>query len=143
MSHLSHIVKLKQDLIGNDVKNPEAQIAIVRTAYVKALISINSAFKMDEEECINFNRFILSYWNETTPVNGHLVMSAVGNFFRALEATLNGSLVDNKLKIEITGKVDDVEFDFVKLESYADLISALKGEAVHKLEQFRAVKVSA
>lgn len=140
MSHLSHIVKLKQDLIANDVNNPEQQIAIVRTTYVKALITINNAFKMDEPECINFNRYILGYWNETTPVNGHLVMSAIGNFFRALDATLNGTLVENELKLDITGKVEGVDYDFVKLDSYADLISALKGEAIHKLEQFRADK---
>lgn len=137
MSHLAHIVKLKQALISEGITNPEMQIAVVRTCYVKALITVNSANKLDEEKCIEFNRYILSYWNEVTPVNGLVVMSMIGNFFRALEKAMNHMFTDNKLEIDITPKVElPLEVDYQKLDAYAGVIQTLIDEANFKLPQF-------
>lgn len=136
MSHLAHIVALKQALISNGVTNPVAQIEIVRTCYVKALISVHQQNPMPEQKCWDYTRYILSYWNETTPVEGNKVISEIGNFLRALENALNGTIVDNKLKLVITPVPEGVEFDFTKLEQYASVINTLKAEAIKKLSQF-------
>lgn len=137
MSHLAHIVKLKQNLIAEGVTNPEIQIAIARTAYVKALITVNCANKLDEEKCIEFNRYVLSYWNETTPVNGLLVMKMIGDFFRKMESFLKQTFVDNELKLEVTPVVENpADLDYTKLEPYQSLVQQLVDEANFKLPQF-------
>lgn len=137
MSHLAHIVNFKKSLITEGITNPELQIELVRTAYTKALITVGSANKLDKQQCIDFNRFVLSYWNETTPVNGLVVMAQVGNFYRALEAFLNNTFTDNKLKIDITPKVElPLDVKYTELETYRDLVQILVDEANHKLPQF-------
>lgn len=136
MSHLAHIVKLKQDLIANNVVSPEIQIAIARTAYVKALIHVNSVNKLDEEQCVQFNRFVLSYWNETTPVNGQLVIATIGRFFRALDAFLGKTITANNLEVPIVDAIEGTDFKWETLESYSALVQTLITEGKHKLEQF-------
>lgn len=136
MSHLDHIVKLKQELIGAEVMNPQSQIDIVRTTYVKALVSVASSNKMSENDRIEFSKYILSYWNETTPVAGHVVMTFVGQFFRTLESKLNGVLTDNELVVEVAPQVEDVKFKYSELDSYKTLIQTLIDEANKKLPSF-------
>ncbi|EBY9764032.1 hypothetical protein D5W64_13040 [Salmonella enterica subsp. enterica serovar Saintpaul] len=137
MSHLAHIVRFKQSLINEGLTDPNLQIEIVRTAYVKALITVGYGNKLDQEQCIQFNRYILSYWNEVTPVNGLLVMTMIGNFFRALEAALNKPFTFNKLKLEVVPKIDTpIDADWEDMETYRDLVQTLVDEANHKLPQF-------
>ena len=136
MSHLAHIVKLKQDLIANKVVAPADQIAVVRTAYVKALINVNAVNKLDEDQCINFNRFVLGYWNEVTPVNGPLVMAMIGKFFRSFEAFVASTITANTLEIQVVDKVEGVDFKWEELDSYRELVQTLIAEGKHKLEQF-------
>lgn len=136
MSHLDHIVKVKQDLIEKGVTNPQKQIDVIRTAYVKALIVVNQANHLNEEDCVDFNRYILGYWNETTPVAGHMVMTLVGNFFRALQKATGEIFIGNTIEIEVCPKIEGVSVDFAELETYKNLISTLIGEANHKLPKF-------
>lgn len=142
MSHLAHIVKLKQDLIANDVTDPSVQIHIVRTAYVKALINIGTVNKLDEDTCIDFNRYVLGYWNETTPVDGALVMNTIGRFFRAMDAFLRSTITANTMEIPIVEGPEGVKYKWEQLESYSSLVSTLIKEATHKLEHFLPAKVS-
>ncbi|UQT02838.1 hypothetical protein SUREIYA_02430 [Serratia phage vB_SmaM-Sureiya] len=137
MSHLAHIVKLKQNLIAEGVTNPETQIAIARTAYVKALITVNTSNKLDEEQCIEFNRYVLSYWNETTPVNGLIVMKTIGDFFRNLDNFLQHTFTDCVLKIQIVPYVENpADLEYTELETYKSLVQQLVDEANYKLPQF-------
>lgn len=137
MSHLAHIVKLKERLITEGVLHPQQHIDIAQTAYTKALIAVNGGNKLDEQTCINFNRYILSYWNEITPVNGNLVMSQVGQFFRGLQQSLNAVNVGDVIVIKVTPRVETPEaLDYTKLEPYEALIQILIDEANCKLPQF-------
>lgn len=135
MSHLDHIVKLKQELISKGVTNAQKQIDVARTCYVKALIAVNCGQKLDEPDCIDFNKYILSYWNETTPVAGHMVMTMVGNFFRNLQKCTGTIFTGDKVEIEVTPKVEGVEIDYTELETYKQVIQTLIDEANHKLAQ--------
>lgn len=136
MSHLQHIVLLKQDLISNDVNGPVQQAAIARTAYVKALIHINAVNKLDEEQRNAFNRFVLGYWNEVTPVNGQLVVSAINRFFYNLESFLAKSFTANTLEVPVVEAVEDVKFKWEELDTYRNLVQTLVTEGNHKLAQF-------
>lgn len=137
MSHLAHIVKLKERLIAEGVLHPQQHVDIAQTAYTKALIAVNGGNKLDEQTCINFNRYILSYWNEVTPVNGNLVMSQVGQFFRGLQQTLNAVNVADVMVIKITPRVETPgDVDYTKLEPYEALVQILIDEANHKLPKF-------
>lgn len=137
MSHLQHIVRFKQSLLSEGISAPDLQIEIVRTAYVKALITIGYGNNLNQEQCIQFNRYILSYWNEVTPVNGLLVMTMVGNFCRALKAHLERPFTENKLKLEVCPKIElPIECKWDELETYKDLVQTLVDEANHKLPGF-------
>lgn len=137
MSHLAHIVKLKERLIAEGVLHPQQHIDIAQTAYTKALLAVNGGNKLDEQTCIAFNRYILSYWNEVTPVNGNLVLSQVGQFFRNLQQSLNTVNVGDSIVIKITPRVETPEdFDYTKLEPYEALIQILIDEANRKLPKF-------
>lgn len=137
MSHLAHIVEFKKSLITEGITNPDLQIQLVRTAYVKALITVGNANKLDKQQCIDFNRFVLGYWNETTPVNGLAVAAAVGAFYRKLEGFLNNTFTDNELNIDIVDKVElPLEVKYTELETYRNLVQTLVDEANHKLPQY-------
>uniref|UniRef100_A0AAU8KX74 Uncharacterized protein n=1 Tax=Pantoea phage Survivor TaxID=3232176 RepID=A0AAU8KX74_9CAUD len=142
MSHLDHIVRLKQELIREGINEPEVQIEIARGAYVKALITHACKHDMCEDERIAFHKYILSYWNETTPVQGHVVLSQVGNFFRALKKCVDGVLISNDIKLEVIPAVKGAgEKKYTELATYSLLIETLLAEADHKLPQFNASRV--
>lgn len=136
MSHLDHIVKFKQDLIAQGVTNPVKQIEAVRTSYVKALITVNQAHKLTEDQCVDFNRFVLGYWNETTPVAGHMVMTQVGQFFRNLHKAICTAFTNSTVEIEVTPKIEGVDEKYTELGSYKMLVETLIEEANHKLAQY-------
>lgn len=136
MSHLAHIVALKQALIAEGVTNPVKQIEVVRTCYVKALISIEAINKLPEQQCFDFFRFVLGYWNEVTPVDGHAVVGTIANFCRAMDEALKGCITDDKLNVTISEKPEGVSFDYTKLSQYADVINTLRTEATFKLSEF-------
>lgn len=138
MSHLAHIVKLKQDLITQGVVNPTAQADIVQTAYAKALINVGGSNKLDEPVRIKFNQWILSYWNEVTPNKGNLIAAHVGNFFRAVDQMFNKTLVEDVAILPTVPHIEEAgEVEYTKLGSYGDLVQILIDEANHKLPQFK------
>ena len=108
MSHLAHIVKLKQDLITEGVVSPEVQVAIVQTAYAKALINANGAHCLDKKTCVGFNRWILSYWNEVTRNKGYFIAKLVGDFFRNLDQLFNKTISSDVAVLTITDRTSVV-----------------------------------
>lgn len=138
MSHLAHIVKLKQDLIGLGVVNPDVQIDVVQTAYSKALLNVTGSVNMDDDTRFKFCRWILSYWNNVTPNKGNLIVAQVGNFFRELKQVFNKTITQDVVILKIVPGVEavgDVKYD--NLDSYAALVQILIDEANHKLPQFK------
>lgn len=140
MSHLDHIVKLKQELIREEILAPEVQSEIATGAYVKALITHAAKHEMCEDERIAFHKYILSYWNETTPNKGHLILAQVGNFFRCMRRCVSGVLTSNELVVEVVPAIKGVaDKKYIELPSYAMLIETLVAEADKKLPQFKAI----
>lgn len=138
MSHLAHIVKLKQALIAEGVTSPAVQDAIVQTAYTKALINVVGCPKLTDDARYGFARWILSYWNDVVPNKGNLILAQLGGFFRKLNQSLTEVLVGDVVVIPVVEKAsgaDDV--DYTKFESYAELIQTLVKEAGQKFTQYQ------
>lgn len=139
MSHLDHIVRLKQELIREGINEPEVQMEITTGAYVKALVTHACKHDMCEDERIAFHKYILSYWNETTPNKGHLILAQSSNFFRCLRKCVSGVLLENEIKLEVVPAVKGAgEKKYVELPTYSMLIETLVAEADKKLGQFKA-----
>lgn len=138
MSHLAHIVKLKQDLIGLGVVNPEVQINIVQTAYTKALLNTTGAVEMTDEVRYGFARWILAYWNDVTPNKGNLILAQVGDFYRNLKQVFNQTLTGDVVILKITPTVEAAgDVKYTELDSYSALVQTLIDEARHKLPQYQ------
>jgi len=137
MSHLAHIVKLKQDLLGLGVLNPEVQINIVQTAYTKALLNVTGAVDMSEETRFAFARWILAYWNDVTPNKGNLILAQLGDVYRNLKKVFNETITGDVVILKITPTVEAAgDVKYVDLDSYGALVQTLIDEARHKLPQF-------
>jgi hypothetical protein len=138
MSHLAHIVKLKQDLIGLGVMSPDVQVEVVQTAYSKALLNVTGSFTMTDEERFKFIRWILSYWNNVTPNKGNLIASQVADFYRNLKQVFNKTITEDVVILKIVPHVEAAgDVKYIELESYAALVQTLIDEANHKLPQFK------
>lgn len=137
MSHLAHIVKLKQDLIGLGVVSPETQINIVQTAYSKALLNVTGAIEMTDEVRYGFVRWILSYWNDVTPNKGNLILAQVADFYRNLDRIFNETLTGDVVILKVTPTVEAAgDVKYTELDSYGALVQTLVDEARHKLPQY-------
>jgi hypothetical protein len=137
MSHLAHIVKYKERLINNGICDPNTQIKIVQTCYVKALISIAAINKLSSTNMTKFNNYILSYWNETTPVDGFLVNSLVARFYHELETSLIKMDQGERLIVSVIPAIDVPEgIDYYTIDGYTAIIDTLKIEATCKLNEF-------
>lgn len=138
MSHLAHIVKLKQNLMELGVNNPEVQIDIVQTAYTKALLNVTGSIEMDEQTRFKFARWILSYWNNVAPNKGNLVVAQMGDFYRSLKQVFNKPIVSDVVILSITPTVEAAgDVKYTDLGTYADLVQTLIDEAHHRLSQFK------
>jgi hypothetical protein len=138
MSHLAHIVKLKQALIVEGINAPGTQDAIAQTAYTKALINVTGCPKISDEVRYGFAKWILSYWNNVVPNKGNLVLAQLGGFSRKLNESLSCVLTGDVIVIPVVDKVtgtDDV--DYTKLEAYAELIQTLVDEANKHFAQYK------
>ncbi|QDB70261.1 hypothetical protein CF8_0093 [Aeromonas phage CF8] len=139
MSHLTHIVAVKQSLIALGVTDPTKQIDIVRTAYVRALFSAKSQLNVPSEYQGDFYRYMLSYWNETHPVAGNLVVAEITRFNGQLQSAIDniGSL--EKIKVEIA----PVEYEgkVTEIAGYKELVDTLVGESAHKYPHFKSTYI--
>lgn len=135
MSHLSHIVTVKQALIGLGVTDPVKQIEVVRTAYVRALFMVKNKLNIPAEHQGDFYRYALAYWNEVHPVAGNLVIAEITHFNGQLnEAIKNIASLD-----KITLQIAPIEFEgsVVETPGYTDLVETLVKEAEGKYKDFQ------
>jgi len=138
MSHLTHIVKLKQALIVEGINSPATQDAIAQTAYTKALINVTGCPKLTDEVRYGFAKWMLSYWNNVVPNKGNLILAQLGAFSRKLNAALTEVLTGDVIVIPVVEKVNGTdEVDYTKLESYAELVQTLVDEANNKMAQYK------
>lgn len=127
MSHLQHINDYKKVLIEKGIVDHKAQIALVRTAYVTAFIRFFQAKGIKQEDRKDIMFYLLSYWNETFPVNGNMVISLVTSFY----TRLNQSLVDMKGNFYVNLVDDQYTTTYPEYNDpteYCQLVDTLMGE---------------
>lgn len=135
MSHLAHIVTVKQSLIAQGVTDPIKQIEVVRTAYVRALFMVKNKLNIPVQHQGDFYRYLLSYWNEVHPVAGNLVIAEITHFNGQLNQAINNIASVDKIVIEIA----PIEFEgsVVEIPGYADLVETMVKEAESKYKDFQ------
>lgn len=134
MSHLQCINEYKKVLIEKGVVDHKTQISLVRTAYVAAFVRFFQVKCIDKKDYKDIMFYMLSYWNETFPVNGNLVVSLVNSFY----AKMHQSLVDIKGNIFINLVDDQYTTSYPEYndpEEYEKLIETLFGEINVKYNQ--------
>lgn len=134
MSHLAHIITVKKSLIELGVTNPIEQIAIVRTAYVRALALFQQRGRLAKNQHGDFLTQILGYWNEVTPVQGNLVISELRRFNAELTAALLGIGGLDSINVVITpiAELSD-KVKISEIPGYKDLVDVLSAEADEQL----------
>ncbi|WNV45848.1 hypothetical protein [Aeromonas phage AerS_266] len=139
MSHLAHIVTVKQALIGQGVTDPVKQIEVVRTAYVRALFMVKNKLNIAVEHQGDFYRYVLAYWNEVHPVAGNLVIAEITHFNGQLTQAINNVASVDKIVIEIA----PIEFEgsVVEIPGYVDLVNTMVKEAESKYKDFQSCYV--
>lgn len=138
MSHLAHLITVKQDLIAKGITNPGVQNDIVRGAYVRALASFDQRALIAKAELSEFYSSILGYWNETSPVQGPLVIAELRKFNADLYAQLiNLGTVETVSAsfIRPEGVPEDMEIS--KLNGFQGMVEALLNDCNKKLAQWR------
>lgn len=133
MSHLAHIVTFKKTLIADGITDPKLQIELTRSAYVRALISLKHQSAIDGKDFKPFCNHVLSYWNETSPVAGSLVVSEVIHFFAVLDKALSNVGEMEVIQVPVTTAPELPEGKkLTEMASYTDLVNALLVEASEK-----------
>lgn len=139
MSHLAKIVAVKEQLIKGGITNPTKQAAIVRTAYVRALYIFHRAHFGRPHQCRAFNEYILNYWNETSPIQGNLILA----MYQSFEGRMNTALLTvgktMKVDVEITPCEEAGDLNYVELPGYQELVDTLLGECNHKKPQYESM----
>lgn len=134
MSHLDHINNYKIALIKEGVTDPETQIALVRTAYSCAFIRLFTQKNIPVSDRTDVMHYLLSYWNETFPVNGNFVISNVNGFYERLNSTLSNIRATTLLPITRDPIVEKHPL-YYDVEGYDQLVETLVTEATHKYNQ--------
>lgn len=131
MSHLAHINTFKVALINAEITSPQEQTDLVRSAYVLALVRVIHSKGIPVEDRRDFLCHVLSYWNETFPVEGNLVIHRVMQFFQELDTrlnTLNGNLYVPLIHSDLLTKCPT----FSEMDGYQSLVNCLFEEASRK-----------
>lgn len=136
MSHLQHINAYKEALIEKGITNPETQIDLVRTAYCCAFVRLfgDKMTPFDDRPEVMF--YILSYWNETHPVNGSLVVATVKNFYLRMREGLITARGPMLLPIA-QNAATQAHPDYFNIDGYDQLVQTLHQEATHKYTEIR------
>lgn len=127
MSHLNHINEYKKALLAAGIDCPMDQQALVRAAYISALIRLISskAVPAIDRKDVIFNS--LNQWNEIFPVNGNLVYGQVTGFYDRLNSALClGCDVFVKLSSE---EAVSEHPSYSDVEGYQELVQCLFNEA--------------
>lgn len=134
MSHLARIIAVKKSLIEMGVVNPITQIAVVRTAYVRALAIFQQSGRLTKDQHGEFFNQILGYWNETSPVQGNLVIAELRRFNAEVTASMLALGSIDSINIVITPIAEDIgEVKISEIAGYSDLVGTLVAEAQEQL----------
>lgn len=136
MSHLAHIITVKKSLNTAGITSIEEQERIVTSAYIKTLIRVRNHNKNMEVPYDDFMRRILSYWNETYPVKGGVIITCVNKFFIDLNSAVNDNVESSSIVVGIPGCDFESDIKSEDIDGYKTLIETLYSEANRKLDVF-------
>jgi hypothetical protein len=137
MSHAIKAAGVKATMIKEGVTNLLVQQSLVESAYVRALVMFHRRCFRNTNQAQEFNRWILGYWNESSPINGNLINAQV----LALESRISHAM-DNlgsirRIDIEVVpSKEGDPDIDVTKISGYPELVNFLVEEATQKVPEF-------
>lgn len=138
MSHLAHDITVKQALIAAGVTNPTVQTDTTRSAYVRALASFDQSGKTTKGELADFYQSILSYWNETSPIKGALIIAELRKFNADLIRQMSNLGTVEGLKVDFPRPVDLPENIKVhELDGFPEMVQALIDDCNKKLAHWR------
>lgn len=138
MSHLAHINKYKINLIAKGITDPGEQIALVRNAYSFAFIQLFSVKPIPAESRNDIMSFVLSYWNETFPVNGNYVITDVNMFLNQVALKM-GSIAGPVVLDLGKNAAAQKHPTYFEIDGFGDLVNTLYQEATHKYKEVQGV----
>lgn len=128
MSHLEHIVQLKEEMLEQDIPL-EQQSAIITNAYVTALVRNLIIYQGSKlyvtKEYEDQMWDTLNMWNDVTPVKGGYIVESVKQFVAQLVAKLTSQ---NTFVVNFFDNLNGVEFDTTKCPTYETLVLTLMKE---------------
>lgn len=136
MSHLQHINAYKVNLIAKDITSPEEQIALVRNAYICSFVKMFTLENINQSDRENVMQYVLAYWNETFPVNGPYVISAVKGFYERLYSSLTHVCCDFTVAVH-TDETSKKYPDYAQVDGFKSLVDTLTKEAIHKYREIK------
>ena len=138
MSHLAHIITVKQALIAEGVTNPLLQTDTCRTAYVRALSTMERTGRVARNDLADFYSSILGYWNETSPIQGNLIMAELRAFNADLQKQLDRMGEHDGIVAKFPRPAnlsEDVKVH--ELDGFNELVETLVAEASKKLADWQ------
>ena len=128
MSHLEHIVQLKEEMLEQDIPL-EQQSVIITNAYVTALVRNLIIYQGSKlyvtKEYEDQMWDTLNMWNDVTPVKGGYIVESVKQFVAQLVAKLTSQ---NTFVVNFFDNLNGVEFDTTKCPTYETLVLTLMKE---------------
>lgn len=129
MSHLAHIVKLKQSMISAGVVDVGVQKSVINKAFtlavMKYLFTHSYVFTGYTEEVDNHILDRLSQWNEVTPINGGYIINEI----RGISPALTNAGMDLG-RFHAYPPAVATEYDYLNCEIFKGLVDWLNKELV-------------
>ncbi|QDJ97078.1 virion structural protein [Aeromonas phage D3] len=137
MSHLAHLVEVQQDLIAKGVTSPKVHMDVGRGAYVRALAVFQQRRRLPEKDLGHFNDMILGYWNETSPIQGNLIIAELRAFNAALRNQLESLGGLDQVCVEFVRPADlDASIQVSSLNGFKAMVESLVSDTEKKLKEW-------
>lgn len=137
MSHAIKAAAVKAVMIKDGITNLLVQQSLIESAYVRALVMFHRRHFRNPNQAQDFNRYILGYWNESSPINGNLIIAQVNALETRIEHTMNNLGSVRRIDIEVVpSKEGDPDIDVTKIPGYPELVDFLVTEAQGKISEF-------
>lgn len=136
MSHLDHVVRVKESLAARGVTCPFQQRDLIDQAYIDALVAhhfaCNPTFTLHDKERDTY-RCMLDKWNSVSPIGHEKIYSGVLSF---INLTYSALRTKGRVHLKVHAAISENE-NTVMLEDipeYNDLVSYLCQEVKNKHE---------
>lgn len=134
MSHLDHVVRVKQALATNGVTCPFEQRKLIDQAYIDALVAhhfaCNPTFSLSDKERDCY-RFMIDKWNDVSPIGYEAIYSGVLSFINLTYSSLR---TKGRGFAKTCFGIGESDVFIEDLQEYKDLVAYLFQEVKNKHE---------